>query len=237
MKKLGVFCSSGGASIFEAYDIFNSLYPRAIELAIATDRDCGAEKEAGARGLPLRRFENKDRAGLSADICDYFIRNGCAAALLICLRLVSRELYGQIPTMNIHPALLPAFPGMNAVKQALAAGARFLGATLHMVNEGMDEGQIISQTALPLPPEVSLERANSISFYQKVYLCLILLESVHLDRIEFPKSGDGEYSAVLTERPRLAPYANPAIATPQLEQAFVQKMRGYGYDYAEAGRP
>lgn len=55
--------------------------------------------------------------------------------------------------MNIHPALLPAFPGLHAPRQALEYGARFSGCTVHFVDEGMDTGPIIAQAVVPVAPE------------------------------------------------------------------------------------
>jgi phosphoribosylglycinamide formyltransferase-1 len=75
---------------------------------------------------------------------------------LICLagfmRIISPEFVRQYRTriMNIHPALLPAFPGLNAQKQALDYGAKVSGCTVHFVDEGMDSGPVILQKAVPV---------------------------------------------------------------------------------------
>lgn len=67
-------------------------------------------------------------------------------------RLVTPVLLGAFPgrVLNIHPALLPAFPGLHAQRQALAYGARVSGATVHFVDEQMDHGAIIAQAAVPV---------------------------------------------------------------------------------------
>jgi len=86
---------------------------------------------------------------------------------LVCLagymRLVTRAFLGAFgPTpetrgcprvMNIHPGLLPAFPGLSAPRQALAYGARVAGCTVHFVDEGTDTGPIIAQAVVPVLPE------------------------------------------------------------------------------------
>jgi phosphoribosylglycinamide formyltransferase-1 len=75
---------------------------------------------------------------------------------LICLagfmRIISPEFVRQYRTriMNIHPALLPAFPGLNAQKQALDYGAKVSGCTVHFVDEGIDSGPVILQKAVPV---------------------------------------------------------------------------------------
>jgi phosphoribosylglycinamide formyltransferase 1 len=68
------------------------------------------------------------------------------------MRLISPILLGdfQNKILNIHPALLPAFPGLHAVRQAIAAGVRVAGCTVHLVDEGTDSGPIVLQAAVPV---------------------------------------------------------------------------------------
>ena len=82
-----------------------------------------------------------------------------AGADLICLagfmRLIKRPLLAAFPqrVINIHPSLLPAFPGLEAWKQALDAGVNETGCTVHYVDEGMDTGPVILQEKVPVLPE------------------------------------------------------------------------------------
>jgi phosphoribosylglycinamide formyltransferase-1 len=68
------------------------------------------------------------------------------------MRIISPELVRQyrMRIMNIHPALLPAFPGLHAQKQALDYGVKVSGCTVHFVDEGMDSGPVILQKAVPV---------------------------------------------------------------------------------------
>lgn len=69
------------------------------------------------------------------------------------MRLLPPEFIGAMPPIiNVHPSLLPAFPGLEAPAQALAYGAKISGCTVHLVDKGMDTGPIISQEALPILP-------------------------------------------------------------------------------------
>ncbi|MCR4288621.1 MAG: phosphoribosylglycinamide formyltransferase, partial [Deltaproteobacteria bacterium] len=77
------------------------------------------------------------------------------AGLVVCagfMRLLSPLFIKAFPmrVMNIHPSLLPAFPGLNTHKNVIAYGARFSGCTVHFVDEGLDTGPIIMQAAVPV---------------------------------------------------------------------------------------
>ena len=69
------------------------------------------------------------------------------------MQLVSPGFLQRFPdrVINVHPALLPAFPGLHAVEQALAYGVKVFGVTVHYVDEGVDTGRIIAQRAVDLP--------------------------------------------------------------------------------------
>ena len=76
------------------------------------------------------------------------------------MRLLSADFLSHYPNrvLNIHPSLLPAFPGLHAHEQALDAGVRIAGATVHLVDEGTDTGPIIVQGAVPVHPNDDLTR-------------------------------------------------------------------------------
>lgn len=79
------------------------------------------------------------------------------------LRLVKRPLLDAFPRriLNIHPSLLPAFPGLESWKQALAAGASETGCTVHFVDDGMDTGPIILQESIPISPSDTPESLHA----------------------------------------------------------------------------
>jgi phosphoribosylglycinamide formyltransferase-1 len=79
------------------------------------------------------------------------------------MRMIKAPLLAAFPRriINIHPSLLPAFPGLEAWKQALAAGARETGCTVHYVDEGMDGGEIIAQSRVPVLPGDTPEKLHA----------------------------------------------------------------------------
>jgi phosphoribosylglycinamide formyltransferase-1 len=84
------------------------------------------------------------------------------------MQLVGTEFLARFPrrVINVHPALLPAFPGLDAVGQALAYGVKVFGVTVHFVDEGVDTGPVLLQRAIELPAardsEEVLERLHPI---------------------------------------------------------------------------
>ena len=86
-----------------------------------------------------------------------------AVALAGFMRIVKQGLLNTFPNkvVNIHPSLLPAFPGLNACQQALDYGARVTGCTMHFVDSGMDTGPIILQKAVPILPHDTVQSLHN----------------------------------------------------------------------------
>lgn len=101
-------------------------------------------KQFGAR-------EEYDRAMVEA-LRSHQVELVCLAGFM---RLLTPLFLGAYPSrvINIHPALLPAFPGMHGVKQAFEYGAKITGCTVHLVDEGTDTGPVIAQSAVPVLPD------------------------------------------------------------------------------------
>ncbi len=155
-KRLGILLSGRGSN-FEA--IANNVASGAIDASIAVVISNRPE----ARGLLLARDRGLNAVsipskGLDREIYDRMLiaelhRN---AVDLVCLagfmRLLSATFIREFPQriLNIHPSLLPAFPGLDAQHQALEHGVRIAGCTVHFVDEHLDSGPIIAQAAVPV---------------------------------------------------------------------------------------
>ena len=178
--KLAVICSAGGASVFQSYDFAegNGLLT-ADDILLITDRECGAEVAAQNRGITAKRitFEGKSKFSANAYACarDF----GASAILMAYSRLVGPELFEHIPTLNIHPSLLPAFPGIGAVAAARKTEVGVLGASLHFVDESIDNGPMVAQAWMSAPPPMAdLEDWNRASFVLKAYLAALVFEQI-----------------------------------------------------------
>jgi phosphoribosylglycinamide formyltransferase-1 len=156
-KRIGVLLSGRGSN-FEALaeSIASGRIPNAEMAMVISNRD-GAPgiDRAKARGIPTRVIASK---GLERETYDRQV----VAVLdehkvdLVCLagymRLLSPHFVAAFPNriLNIHPSLLPSFPGLESQRQALEYGVKFAGCTVHFVDENLDAGPIVLQAVLPV---------------------------------------------------------------------------------------
>ncbi len=154
--RLGILISGRGSN-FEA--IANQIARRKLDAEIAVvisnRADAPGLETARQRGIPMRVLAS---AGLERETYDKLLIEELKTheADLICLagfmRLLSAGFIRAFPdrVLNIHPSLLPAFPGLDAQRQALEYGARITGCTVHFVDEYLDSGPIVMQSAVPV---------------------------------------------------------------------------------------
>ena len=131
--------------------------PAEIALVLSNRPDAAGLAVAKAAAIPTAMVDHRDfprdRAAHEAAI-DAMLRDG--GIEIVCLagymRLLTPLLVGRWAgrMLNIHPSLLPAFPGLNTHARALAAGVKLHGCTVHLVTEAMDDGPILAQAAIPV---------------------------------------------------------------------------------------
>ncbi|MDN5327256.1 MAG: phosphoribosylglycinamide formyltransferase 1 [Moorella sp. (in: firmicutes)] len=130
--------------------------PARIQVVISDRPEARAldlARERGLKGLCLEPGEYPSRQAYDLALATALKKEGVElVALAGFMRLLGREFLEQFPgaVINIHPALLPAFPGLNAQRQALEYGVKFSGCTVHFVDAGMDTGPIIAQAVVPV---------------------------------------------------------------------------------------
>lgn len=159
MLRIAVFASGNGSN-FQALAeaVRGSDIPASIELLVCDKPKAYVLERAAKLGVETHVFQPKQypaREAYEAEIVAELARRGIDLIVLAgYMRLLTPVLvepyYGRM--INIHPALLPAFPGMNAVKQALDYGVKITGVTVHFVDGGMDTGPIIAQRAVEVLP-------------------------------------------------------------------------------------
>ncbi|MCO6432094.1 MAG: hypothetical protein J5J00_14640 [Deltaproteobacteria bacterium] len=185
--KIGIISSSGGSIIHELLSI-PELRNR-HEFVVVTDRACGTEEVCRQHQIPSYRIEEDNNYVFGEKLGDYLATQGeVRFLLLLFVRVISQKIHSQYFTFNIHPSLLPAFKGFNALKSARLSNVRFLGATLHLVTDEIDEGPIIAQVCAPVALGLSHSEMQKISFIQKTYLSLLLLELMETNELQVKES-------------------------------------------------
>lgn len=154
---VGVLASGAGTNLQALLDSVHAEGSARI-VAVGSDRpDAPALGRARAAGIPAAAFpssEHADRRARDLAIADWLAAHGARAVVLAgYMQLLDPAFLPRFPqaVINVHPALLPAFPGLDAVGQALAHGVQVYGVTVHFVDEGVDSGPIILQRSVELP--------------------------------------------------------------------------------------
>ncbi|MGB9802307.1 phosphoribosylglycinamide formyltransferase [Desulfofundulus sp.] len=162
MKKLrlGVLASGRGSNLQAIMDaIDEGRLSAEVVVVISDNGEAQALERARLRSIPAIHIDPvkfPDKHTYEEAIVETLKKHQVE---LVCLagymRLVGRNMLEAFPNriMNIHPALLPAFPGLHAQQRALEYGVRYSGCTVHFVDEGMDTGPIILQAVVPVLPD------------------------------------------------------------------------------------
>lgn len=167
---LGVLGSGSGSNMQAILDAIDAgTLDARIGIVLSDNPDAFILERARNRGIETgvidcRGFKTKFPEESQMETAE---RLRSAGVDLVCLagflRLVKRPLLDVFPhkILNIHPSLLPAFPGLESWKQALDAGAAEAGCTVHVVDEGMDTGPIILQESVPILPDDTAETLHA----------------------------------------------------------------------------
>lgn len=171
--RLAVLASGAGSNLQAILDALHG-GPEGIAVAAVASNvpDAPALARAQGAGVPAKAFplaDFPDRGARDAALADWVAAHDVRLVVLAgYMQLLTPAFLDRFPqgVVNVHPALLPAFPGLDAVGQALAHGVRVFGVTVHYVDEGVDTGPIILQRALELPHartrEDVLERLHAV---------------------------------------------------------------------------
>jgi phosphoribosylglycinamide formyltransferase-1 len=212
--KVGVLISGRGSNLRALIDgCAGGRIPAEIVLVISNRPAAAALDHARRANIPTGIIDHRqfsDRATFDAAMTEAL----CAVGVeLVCLAGFMRLLSpGFVATwknrmINIHPSLLPAFPGLDTHARALAAGVRFAGCTVHFVRDETDTGPIIVQAAVPLRPDDTEESlaARVLEAEHRAYPLALRLIAEGRVRVE------GE-RAIVDAPPALAAHLNPARA-------------------------
>lgn len=196
-------------------------YPAEIALVLSNRADAAGLAHAAARGIPTAVVESRgfrgDRAGFEVAMEAEFARRGIEIIALAGFMRVLTEGFvarweGRM--INIHPSLLPSFPGLDTHARALAAGVRLHGCTVHLVTAGVDEGPILAQAAVPVLQDdtESALAARVLAEEHRLYPAALAWLAAGLVRVE---AGRARLSGVPMATGCLA---NPLCSAPALSK-------------------
>ncbi|QRN94146.1 phosphoribosylglycinamide formyltransferase [Archangium violaceum] len=157
--KLGVLVSGSGSNLQALLDACaRPDFPAEVAVVVSNVPTAFALERARKAGVPTVVVDHKafgSRPDFEKALVETLVSAGvewvCLAGFM---RLLGVDFLGHFPgrVLNIHPSLLPAFPGLHAQRQALERGVKVAGCTVHFVDPGMDTGPIIAQAAVPVMP-------------------------------------------------------------------------------------
>lgn len=154
---IGVLVSGSGTNLQSILDACaHGGLPARVVCVISNKPDAYALERAKKAGIPGLHLDHRAYSGreaydeaLVASLREFEVELVVMAGFMRIITPVLLEAF-PLTVMNIHPALLPAFPGLHAQRQALEYGAKFAGCTVHFVDAGTDTGPIIAQAAVPV---------------------------------------------------------------------------------------
>ena len=155
---MGVLASGAGTNLQALLDSVHG--HEAVVVGVASDRaDASALERAASAGVPTAVFalaEFPDRPARDAAIADWLTQRGAELVVLAgYMALLTSPFLSRFEqrVINVHPSLLPAFPGMRAIEQAIDYGVKIFGVTVHFVEDdgGVDTGPVLLQGAIELP--------------------------------------------------------------------------------------
>jgi len=192
MKKLGILLSGRGSN-FEAIarNVQAGSIPAGIAVVISNKQEAVGLARAKEMGLQTRFIpsKGKEREAFDREVVavlkEFRVDLVCLAGFM---RILSPYFVCEFPRriLNIHPALLPSFPGEDAQRQALEHGVKYTGCTVHLVNEGMDTGPIVCQAVVPVLDADTVETlaARILQEEHRIYseaICLLLEDKLRFE--------------------------------------------------------
>jgi phosphoribosylglycinamide formyltransferase-1 len=168
VPRIAVLISGRGSNLQAIIDAIESeRLDASIAIVVSSRADAPGLARAQAAGIETAFLNPKDyptRDAYDRALADLLQSKGVS---LVCLagfmRLVGQPLRDAFPNriLNIHPSLLPAFPGLDAQRQAFEHGVRIAGCTVHLVTEVLDGGPIVLQSAVPVLPDDTVETLSA----------------------------------------------------------------------------
>jgi phosphoribosylglycinamide formyltransferase-1 len=196
--KLGVLVSGSGTNLQAILDAVRSgALDAEVSLVISNQPNVRALERAVSAGVPTKIISHRDfegREAFDAALVHALREAGVGYVVLAgFMRVLTPVLLDAFPwrVVNIHPALLPAFPGVHAQRQALAYGVKVAGCTVHFVDAGTDTGPIIAQAVVPVLDGDDEETLGARILREEHRLLVAVLGAIADGDVTVVTAGDG----------------------------------------------
>jgi len=212
MKKVGILISGRGSNMVSLLEAMREPgFPASCALVISNVATAPGLERAASLGVKTLVIDHKASSSREEHDSKMIEALKAEGVEIVCLagymRLLSPLFVKAFPNaiLNIHPALLPAFPGLHVQQKALDAGVAFSGCTVHLVDELCDNGPILLQAAVPIFPDDTEEKlsARILKYEHKIYPMSLKLYAEGKFKLAGNKArltiDRNEYSALLRE--------------------------------------
>jgi len=196
--KLGVLVSGSGTNLQAILDaVCTGALDADVSLVISNQPNVRAIERAASAGVPTKIISHRDfegREAFDAALVHALREAGVGYVVLAgFMRVLTPVLLDAFPwrVVNIHPALLPAFPGVHAQRQALAYGVKVAGCTVHFVDAGTDTGPIIAQAVVPVLDADDEETLGARILREEHRLLVAVLDALADGEVTVVPAADG----------------------------------------------
>lgn len=171
--------------------LLNNPYFKNRIRCVVSDRDCGAIEIAAQFNIPYTVYKTSDNLEFSDFLLNEYRDKEPDLFVAFYTRLFCGEFlhFSERKLVNVHTSILPACPGMRGFENTIKSNSKFIGATIHLVDEGIDTGSPIIQAAAPYNPNKTLEDNRHTVFVQQCKMLLQLIKYVEEDRLEYDHLG------------------------------------------------
>ncbi len=171
--KICVLCSTNGGVLSKLLQ--DSFFCSKVSF-IVSDRVCGVKNVADDFGKEFIVLSPKKGETFSDCFLNFVQKNEIDYVFAVYTKILKGELLENYENkiLNIHPSILPAFPGLSSFEKAVKAGVRFIGSTVHFIDKGVDTGPVIIQSSVPLDPVLSFDELRHKVFIDQ---CRIVLQA------------------------------------------------------------
>ena len=172
--KIAIITSTNGGVMSKLLDI--DFFRNRLHHVIS-DRSCGAIDIANRYDIKTNIFPTKNGRIFSQNLLDNIEWDEYDLIISFYTKLFHGFFLAKVPNklINIHPSILPACPGLNGFEDTLSSGSKFIGSTVHFIDEGMDTGKPIIQAARPYNPNLNEVQNRHLLFIDQ---CVILLQAI-----------------------------------------------------------